>query len=100
MAKILSVLQPWAWAIVHGPKRVEKRTWRTAHRGRLFIHAGRSDRELAATDPADWLARFGVLPPPRGALAFGAILGSVEVLDCVPVCELPDDPWASGPWCW
>jgi hypothetical protein len=46
--KCLSVHQPWAWAIVGGPKRIEHRTWRTAHRGQLLIHAGRSRATLDA----------------------------------------------------
>ena len=100
MAKVLSLLQPWAWAIIHGPKRVENRVWRTTHRGRLYIHAGKSMRALDAADPAEWAARFGVPFPDRAALAFGAILGSVEVVDCVPVDDVRGDPWASGPWCW
>ena len=37
--KTLTIHPVWAWAIVHGHKRVENRTWRTAHRGPLLIHA-------------------------------------------------------------
>ena len=38
----LTVRQPWAWAIVHGPKRVENRTRPTSQPGCILIHAGRS----------------------------------------------------------
>ncbi|WP_051864904.1 ASCH domain-containing protein [Streptosporangium roseum] len=41
----LTIRQPWAWAITHGTKRIENRTWTTQHRGPLAIHAGtRIDR--------------------------------------------------------
>lgn len=46
--KALSVKQPWAWAIIHAGKDIEKRTWRTDYRGPLLIHAGKFhvDREV------------------------------------------------------
>ena len=37
--KALSVRQPWAWAIAHGHKDVENRSWPTQWHGRLAIHA-------------------------------------------------------------
>lgn len=42
----LTIQQPWAWAITHGTKRIENRTWTTQHRGRLAIRTGqRIDRD-------------------------------------------------------
>lgn len=38
--KALTIKQPWAWAIAHGQKNVENRTWATSYRGLLAIHAG------------------------------------------------------------
>lgn len=38
--RCLSIQQPWAWAIAHGGKNVENRTWATGYRGPLAIHAG------------------------------------------------------------
>jgi hypothetical protein len=38
--KAITVKQPWAWAIAHGGKDVENRTWGTGYRGPLAIHAG------------------------------------------------------------
>ncbi|MHC4404130.1 MAG: ASCH domain-containing protein [Planctomycetota bacterium] len=40
--KALTICQPWAWAIIHGPKPVENRGWATKYRGPLAIHAGQS----------------------------------------------------------
>src|SRR5688572_4676832 len=39
LMKALSLRQPWAWAVVHGGKRVENRGWTTDYRGPLLIHA-------------------------------------------------------------
>src|SRR5204863_2700985 len=35
----LSLKQPWAALLVHGRKSVEVRSWPTARRGRVLIHA-------------------------------------------------------------
>lgn len=98
--KCLSVLQPWAWAIIHGPKRVENRTWPTNFRGRLYIHAGKGRRWLVESEPATWQERYGVECPAVDSFAFGAIIGHVDVTDCVPVSRIGNNPWACGPWCW
>ncbi len=93
--KALTVCNPWAWAIMFGPKRIENRTWVTRHRGPLLIHAGLSRQ---------WLGSEGdLLPglPPLDQLVYGAILGTVDVVDCRPLAECSsNDPFASGPWCW
>ena len=40
---VLSIRQPWAWAIVNGWKPVENRTWYSGYRGPLLIHAGKRE---------------------------------------------------------
>jgi hypothetical protein len=106
--KALSVNQPWAWLIVHGGKYIENRTWRTTYRGPLAIHAGHSRRWLE-----DWYTPEGepavVSPyllrdlPHRDELVFGAVLGLVDLVDCVRY----DHPFVRGNywndetgWCW
>jgi hypothetical protein len=42
----LTILQPWASAIGCGAKRIETRSWSTAYRGPLLIHAGLSKAYL------------------------------------------------------
>lgn len=37
--RALTVRQPWAWAIAHGGKDIENRTWSSSYRGLLAIHA-------------------------------------------------------------
>lgn len=48
--KALSVRQPWAWAIGYGQKTIENRSWATAYRGPLAIHAGARWDEDGAYD--------------------------------------------------
>lgn len=99
--KVLSVRQPWAWAIIHGGKDVENRTWRSRHRGPLLIHAARTvdydDTEdmvrlVQATtgeDPDRIWGRYTV------GLRVGAVVGVAEMVDCV---ESHESPWFYGPF--
>lgn len=69
----LSIKQPWAALVIGGAKRYEFRSWSTAHRGPLLIHAGRvpdrTARAVAALDHAD----------PRLLTFSGSLIGEVEV---------------------
>jgi hypothetical protein len=95
--KALTLYPIWAWLVIHGPKRVENRTWRTTHRGRLAIHAGKSQPNEAAI--RDRLRRIGVLLP--DLLPSQQILGTVDLVDVMPYGpEVSDDPFAEGPVCW
>ena len=80
----LSLLQPWASLVVMGLKKIETRSWQTAYRGTLLIHAslGRKGKVLAAAPPfSNYISDFDALP-------FGAIIGQVELDDIVPVEQL------------
>lgn len=94
---VLSVMQPWATALVLGIKRLETRTWRTAHRGTLAIQAAR--RRMGDPVPHDLRERLVTAQRRLGGEAWpdlfprGAILGVVDLLDCVKVEDLaPDEP--------
>jgi len=95
MELCLSLFPHWAWSIVHGRKRIENRTWRTRHRGRLWIH---SSTTKSVISPAD-MSLLGDMPDPS-LLPRGAIIGSVHVVDCVPLADVAGDVYAFGPWCW
>jgi hypothetical protein len=90
---ILSVRQPWAWLLVTGLKDIENRDYLLHHRGRLGIHASRSVDDFRSD--CFWIKEeFKVVVPARDQLTFGAVIGSVEVVDCV------DDHasrWFEGP---
>ena len=70
-ARVISVMNPWAWRIVAGLQPFEHRTWKPSWRGVLWIHASR-DGDLSA--PAE-------LWPPAGQLITSAIIGHVTLAD-------------------
>lgn len=85
--RALSVRQPWAWAILHGGKRVENRDWSGfGPRGPLLLHAGKTctRREYADGVEAihDARADLGLPPvdvPPLADLPRGGLVGVVSV---------------------
>src|SRR5258708_38232386 len=78
----LSIRQPWCWAILNCGKSVENRTWATAFRGKLRIHASKTwDAEGEA-----WLTHQGLIVPNffvcRDKGEIGAYVGEVTVVEC------------------
>jgi hypothetical protein len=92
----LTILQPWAWAISHGPKRIENRTWKPRYRGPLLIHAGRG--KTALDYATRWLESQGLTVPED--LAYGQIVAVCQLAAVVPLEACKVDPFASGPECW
>lgn len=88
--KALSVQEPWAWAIVAGHKTVENRTWRTAYRGPLLIHAGGRLKSTSYAKILKIAAEDGFTVPPIEELPRGGVIGRVELVDIVTAS---DDPW-------
>ena len=96
----LAVRQPWAWAIAHTDKDVENRSWATRHRGPILIHAGKkvpdntefSDLvellELSAGSDLDRACRL-LAELDHAELAYGAIVASARLADCVAASESP-----------
>lgn len=79
--KAFTVYQPYAYAITAGLKTYETRPRRTHIRGRVAVHAAKANK-WAALAPAN----LGL--PESAILHYGAVLGTVEIVDCVPVEEL------------
>ena len=82
--KTLTIKQPWASLIAMGIKDIENRTWPTKYRGTILIHAGKkpagsihglltTDQKYCASDQR----------PHAFVPLFGAIIGSVDIIDCV-----------------
>lgn len=89
--KVLSVRQPWAYAIFNLGKDVENRKWATDYRGPLLIHA---------SNTPDRSGGFRELGLRRTELDYGAIIGLVQLQDC-RVDLAPSSPWAiPGLWHW
>jgi hypothetical protein len=95
--KALTLYPIWAWLVIHGPKRIENRTWRTTHRGRLAIHAGKSQPHEGDIRARLW--DLGLIVP--DPLPRQQILGTIDLIDVVAYGpEVAADPFAEGPFCW
>lgn len=87
--KAYTVYQPYAYATVAGLKHYETRPRRTNIRGRVAVHAGRLD-EVHATKSLSNRDFWAVMEAIGGKtdLPRGAVIGTVEIVDCVPVEEI------------
>ena len=89
--KAYTVYQPYAYATVAGIKRYETRPRRTNIRGRVAVHAGKEELKRATkglSDNAFWSLMEAV--GGKTVLPLGAVVGTVEIVDCVPVEEIAD----------
>lgn len=94
--KALSIRQPWAFLVVHGPKDIENRNWQTRFRGRFLIHAAKGMTRDEYTYTERWcMDEFGLLLPRPEALQRGGIIGAADVVDCV---NQSSSRWFSGPF--
>ncbi len=79
--KTLSLLQPWASLVVIGTKQIETRSWSTAHRGPLLIHASKGKAgEIFAHEPP-----FKKYIPEFKELPFGHIIGVVTLAEVIRI---------------
>jgi ASCH domain. len=92
--KVLSVRQPWAWALIFGGKDIENRYWTTKYRGPIAIHASkgltRKEFEIAKEYMLEIIPRV----PNMDELDRGAIIGIVDLVD---ITQNTDSPWFEGP---
>lgn len=87
--KAITIKQPWASLIVEGIKDIENRTWKTNFRGKVLIHAAAKswdwDRLINYMTHMGTLGAFTAKWTRKWLLNLptGAIIGSVEIVDCV-----------------
>ena len=88
--KAISIKQPWASLIVEGIKDIENRTWECPKKyigQRVLVHAcaGSGNKFKINLTDEQTIAAFGSIAKnaTEGAFHFGAIIGSVEIVDCV-----------------
>lgn len=79
--KDYTVYQPYAFATVAGLKHYETRPRRTNIRGRVAVHAAKGGPRFVT-------AAFDSVLPESMELHYGAVVGTVEIVDCVPVEEI------------
>lgn len=77
--KALSVKQPWACLLVEGVKKIEVRSWVTAHRGPLLICASAVPKNVFWHDPADDVNRL---------MHAGCMIGIVNLIDVRKLLKL------------
>lgn len=102
-SRALSVRAPWWWAILHAGKDIENRDWHTKFRGRVLIHASKWWVQRDVVDDMAFVGeayrQCGGEPCDTGITyrdmkdAGGALVGSVEIVDCV---SQSDSPWFFG----
>lgn len=84
--KALTLSQPWGSLLAIGAKKIETRSWKTAYRGPLAIHAAkkypRAAQMLAISSPfIEPLNRAGYLPD----IPLGAVVAMCQLVNCLPV---------------
>lgn len=88
----LTIRQPWADLILCGIKDVENRSWPTSFRGQLLIHTAKR----VEWEAVDYLMHeHGFVFPEAYRPRTGAILGTVELTDCV---SEHNSPFFNGPY--
>lgn len=103
--KTLTVKQPWSYLLCSGLKDIENRTWKTNYRGTILIHS--SAKGIDYRNPNSLFTKEQWNAIPKGiqekmitmeVITDGAIIGSVEIVDCV---QNHPSVWAEkGVWNW
>lgn len=98
--KVLTIQQPWAWAIAAGHKDIENRTWATDYRGPLAIHSSKTwDRDgmqsCRSVLEDKGVVKEGEQVGERHLLATGAVLAVVELVDICPGRLCRCNAWAA-----
>ena len=101
IVRTLSVRQPWAWAILHAGKVVETRTWSTAYRGPILLHAGGATSRRDEDAHRAWMVKHAGVQPNAIPETFdrGGIVGAARLVDIVPPGSAPH-PWYTGAYGW
>jgi activating signal cointegrator 1 len=81
--KAITLWQPWASLWLTGAKIHETRSWPTKHRGSLAVHAAKRDVPLVPLELHRLCEDYMGLEY-RMELPLGAVLGVIELVDCVP----------------
>lgn len=92
--QVLSVRQPWAWAIARGHKLIENRTWDATYRGVLAIHASLRVDLDSLENPLIRDAGWDTSDPVAGT---GGIVAVVSLVDICTAAR-SGEPCECGRW--
>jgi hypothetical protein len=87
--RAVSLIQPWAWAVVHGPKWIENRVWWSDLRGDLVLHSSAHVAPGRFAEARERLLRIAsslgleLEVPHPDDLTYGAIIGRARVVDAI-----------------
>ncbi len=98
--KAITLTQPWASLVAIGAKRIETRSWKTAYRGPLAIHAAKGFPDSAQYICFRWpfrdvLSEHGFIKINEtffGEHRFplGAVIATCELIGCIPIPNHPE----------
>jgi hypothetical protein len=102
----LTLHQPWATLIAIGAKRYETRSWPTAYRGPIAIHAAKrfddQQRYLCETEPFQSVLRRGGYPIssmlPLGCVVAVAYVATCSLIHPASTQNLSSEEVAFGDW--
>ena len=98
--RVLSIRQPWAWAIFELGKDIENRSWKPPNYvigSRLLIHAPLRAEPIEPEDLLPPLWNNDIPVPRTRDLPTGCIVGSVRIAGVVTERT---SRWYSGPYGW
>lgn len=103
--KALTLYRPWAWSIIHGPKRIENRPWKP-HASiigqQFFIHAGSKWDAEGAAYIEKVIGR--ALPPEAANMGIVGRVRCTGFLDksrgLTDLAPPGQEPWFFGPYGW
>lgn len=110
--RAITLYQPYGLFIVTGAKKIETRPRRTHIRGTIAIHAalkpvGKVLDAMPGPLRYKILRYLGTLRPT--AIHYGAVIGTVDIVDCVPVEQIREElteqeltlgNYEDGRWAW
>lgn len=87
--RTISLWEPWASAIAIGAKKIETRSWFTAYRGPIAIHAAKTKEHAEEIyDPALWPLFQAAGIERATQLPFGCVVATARLVGCVDTDQL------------
>lgn len=84
MEKALTIWQPWAQLLAMGTKSNETRSWGTKYRGRILIHAAKTDHQyIVGKYPHELFQYFEAAGAIYKDFPLGAIIGQANLVECI-----------------